>query len=302
MAESSSSSIAVSVDGGYDQDDVETMARLFSGWTVDGFEFVFDPARHDTSDKQLGFFDRTLGFGAGTILGRTGAAGIEEAEEAIDVIAIHPSTARFICFKLNQLFVQDKPADDVVAACAQVFQSSDGDIATVVRHILTSDAFADNALHNAKVKSPIEYATSLARNFSATSDVTELNAMIADAGMPQFRQPVPTGWYEDARDWGTGSAMSALWELALVIARSDAQTTIDLNALVNAQGLETPEAIAAYLLGLVSGDHFTRAEFDVLVEELNYFGPFVEADAERAQSALVRALSMVLVSPAAIQN
>ena len=292
----------VGVDGGYDQDDVEVMSAMFAGWSVDGFNFVFRPEFHDPSDKVFEFYNRTLGAGTGGIIGQAGLAGIQEAEGVIDLIATHPSTATFLCTKLNEVFVDDNPSAATVSACADVWQSSNANIATVMRHILTSDAFADSTRLNNKVKSPIEFAASLARNFGATENLTELNDTITQAGMPQFRQPVPTGWYEDPRDWGSGSAISASWELSLEIAAGDAQSTIDLVGTLERRQLETPEAIAAFLLGVASGDQFTRVEYDLLVEELNYFGPYTEADAARRLNAIQRALSLALVSPSAIQN
>ena len=86
------------------------------------------------------------------------------------------------------------------------------------------------------------------------------------------------------------------------IAAGDAQSTIDLVGTLERRQLETPEAIAAFLLGVASGDQFTRVEYDLLVEELNYFGPYTEADANRRLNAIQRALSLALVSPSAIQN
>ena len=292
----------VGVDGGYDQDDVEVMSAMFAGWSLETFLFTFKPELHDPSDKVFEFYNRTLGAGTGNIAGRAGLAGIEEAEDVIDLIATHPSTATFLCTKLNEVFVDDSPSAATVSACADVWQSSNANIATVMRHILTSDAFADSTRLNNKVKSPIEYAASLARNFGATEDLGELNDTITQAGMPQFRQPVPTGWYEDPRDWGSGSAISASWELSLEIAAGDADTEIDLMATLERRQLETPEAIAAFLLGVASGDQFTRVEYDLLVEELNYFGPYTEADPNRQMNAIQRALSLALVSPSAIQN
>lgn len=112
------------VGGGYTQHDVEELARILTGFGVnqrpgatkvkpelqpqlvrDGL-FEFNPQRHDYGDKV--FLGRT-------IKGR----GIAEAEEALDLLCEHPSTARFISRKLATYFVADDPPEDLVGLMAE---------------------------------------------------------------------------------------------------------------------------------------------------------------------------------------
>jgi uncharacterized protein (DUF1800 family) len=84
------------VDGGYTQQDVIAVARAFSGWsiydTAKYAEFQFQPANHDRKEK--------------VILGHTLPAGRGEQDglDVIDILAHHPSTAKFISKKLAQRF------------------------------------------------------------------------------------------------------------------------------------------------------------------------------------------------------
>ena len=90
------------VDGGYTEEDVVTLARVLTGWRVnrpDSREFpeyaaVFEGARHDFSPKVF----------LGQQLRSSGKA---EGEEALDILAKSPATARHISFKLAQYFVAD---------------------------------------------------------------------------------------------------------------------------------------------------------------------------------------------------
>src|SRR5438876_10108641 len=84
------------VDGGYTQRDVQELARILTGFSVnfDREMLKFIPGRHDYGDKLL------LGH---TIRGR----GAAEVDEALDLLARHPATARFICRKLALFFVSD---------------------------------------------------------------------------------------------------------------------------------------------------------------------------------------------------
>ena len=127
------------VGGGYTQDDVIALARILTGWGLarpglgrgDGSAQVFDAARHD--------------FTAKTFLGR----GIEPSGEAegiaaIDMLAASPATARHIAFQLAQYFVADKPPQGLVDRLAQRFRETDGDIAAVLKMLLTSREFRDS--------------------------------------------------------------------------------------------------------------------------------------------------------------
>src|SRR5262249_27328838 len=89
------------VDGGYTQRDVTEVARAFTGWTIEnprqGGAFVFRPQLHDPGPK--------------TILGHTIKAGGGESDgrEVLELLARHPSTARFIATTLVRRFVSDTP-------------------------------------------------------------------------------------------------------------------------------------------------------------------------------------------------
>src|SRR5439155_148513 len=89
------------VDGGYTQNDVTEVARAFTGWTIEnprqGGGFKFEPRIHDAGEK--------------IVLGHVIKAGGGESdgEQVLDILAAHPSTARFISTKLARRFVGDTP-------------------------------------------------------------------------------------------------------------------------------------------------------------------------------------------------
>src|SRR5204863_170576 len=92
-------------------------------------EFMFRPFVHDTGEK--------------TVLGHTikAGGGIEDGEQVIDILAHHPSTARFIATKLVQRFVSDAPPQSLVDRVSETFMKTDGDIREMMRVILTSPEF-----------------------------------------------------------------------------------------------------------------------------------------------------------------
>ena len=84
------------VNGGYTQADVINVARAFTGWTIFDpqryGEFQFNPQMHDRGEKVV----------LGVTFPRGGGEG--EGVTIIDMLAVHPSTARFLSRKLAQRF------------------------------------------------------------------------------------------------------------------------------------------------------------------------------------------------------
>src|SRR5437867_10555690 len=89
------------VDGGYTQQDVMDVARMFTGWSIgrhqQGGDFEFHNWAHDTGQKQV------LGvrFPAGH--------GMDEGIRLLKLLANHPATMHHVSRKLCQRFVNDDP-------------------------------------------------------------------------------------------------------------------------------------------------------------------------------------------------
>ena len=188
------------VDGGYTQNDVTEVARAFTGWTVEtprlGGGFMFNPRLHDDGQKVvLGHVIRAGG-------------GQRDGEDVLDILARHPSTARFIATKLVRRFVSDIPPPALVDRVAARFRETDGDLREVVRAILTSpEFFAADALH-AKVKTPFEFVVSAVRATGAdVQDARPLARQVADLGMPLYQCQPPTGYKDTADAWVNTGAL-----------------------------------------------------------------------------------------------
>ncbi len=181
------------VDGGYTQQDVREVARCFTGWTLlrprGDAEFHFEPRLHDPGVK--------------TVLGtRITGGGMEDGIKVIDLLARHPSTAKFIATKLARRFVADDPPVSVVNRAAEAFRRSDGDIRTVVRTIVDSPEFYSPEVYQAKVKKPLEFAASALRATNAETRVTlQLLRYLGRMGEPLFLAQPPTGYSDLAASW-----------------------------------------------------------------------------------------------------
>jgi uncharacterized protein (DUF1800 family) len=199
------------VDGGYTQKDVTEVARCFTGWTIQGLRqgdprFAFNRRVHDSREK--------------VVLGHRIPGGArEEGDQVLHLLATHPSTARFVSYKLARRFVADEPPAALVARAAEVFRRTDGDIRSVVKAIVTSPEFlADDARSN-KVKTPLEFVVSAVRAAGAeVTDGRELARRVASMGMPLYQQQPPTGYKDTAETWVSSSGLLARLNLALDLA------------------------------------------------------------------------------------
>ena len=182
------------VDGGYTQTDVMEVARCFTGWTMqkphEATGFGFNDKMHDHGEKR--------------VLGHTIKAGrgIEDGEEVLDILAKHPSTARFIATKLARRFVADDPPRPLVDRAAKTFLRTNGDLREVMRTILTSPEFYAAAAYRAKVKTPFEFVASALRATNASlTNVRSLVGTIAAMGEPLYQCQPPTGYGDRAELW-----------------------------------------------------------------------------------------------------
>src|SRR5213082_3521083 len=182
------------VDGGYTQDDVIAVARAFTGWTVYDpnkyGEYQFNPGVHDRKEK--------------VVLGHTLPAGRAEQDgiDVIDILAHHPSTAKFISKELAQRFVADDPPQALVDRMARTFMKTDGDLRAVMKTMFTSSEFFSEGAWKSKIKSPLEMVAGAVRALNAdTNDTFALLQKVADLGEPLYGKLEPTGYSNTGETW-----------------------------------------------------------------------------------------------------
>jgi uncharacterized protein (DUF1800 family) len=183
------------VDGGYTQDDVEALARAFTGWRVNSpgaTEFpevaaVFEGARHDYAAKV--FLGRRLL-----------ARGKGEGEEALDILASVPATAHHIAFELAQYFIADAPPTGIVDRLAARFLATGGDIRLVLETLFDSPEFWTSS--GQKYKTPYEFVISAVRATGfLLNNVGPLLGWVDRLGMPLFGCLTPDGYKNTADAW-----------------------------------------------------------------------------------------------------
>jgi uncharacterized protein (DUF1800 family) len=189
------------VKGGYTQDDVIAVARCFTGWTVrnpEHPEFVFAQFMHDSGEK--------------TVLGHKIPAGGGEQDglAVIDILARHPSTAKFISLQLARHFVADNPPQALVDRMALTFTKTDGDLRAVMETMFHSPEFFSEGAWQARMKSPLEMAAGTLRALGGeVTDAWTLVQKIADMGQALYAKLEPTGYPDVAETWLSAAALTA---------------------------------------------------------------------------------------------
>jgi uncharacterized protein (DUF1800 family) len=271
------------VNGGYDQHDVQELARILTGWTArrrglrEGTVFL-DEAAHDFGEKQL------LGeiFPAGR--------GQEEIEAALDLLASHPSTAVFIATKLVRRFVADEPPLSLVDAVAQTFRETDGDIKAVLRTLFLSTEFAAAP---PKLKRPFTFMVSALRALNANLRPNRENIRwLEKLGQPPFRWTTPDGYPDVAAAWAAN--LLPRWNYALMLVHGQvAGANPDWKRLVEMGNVTNPTGGLDFLASLIWGRPLPDETKSLLT---NYIGPG-ELNAPKTQNRLKDAAALLLASP-----
>src|SRR5256884_331856 len=220
------------VDGGYTQQDVIDVARIFTGWSVrrpqQGGDFEFHDWAHDYGEKVV------LGvrFPAGH--------GMDEGVRLLQLLANHPATMHHVSRQLCQRFVNDDPPDGCVDDAVTAWKQSDGDIRAVLRAIVRSPDFWAPENVRAKIKTPLEFVVSAARAVGGEPDTTpRLAQVVARLGEPLYLHVAPDGYPAREDAWVNSGARPDRMNAAVALATGRLPgVTVSLDSIVPA----TPDA------------------------------------------------------------
>jgi uncharacterized protein (DUF1800 family) len=236
------------VEGGYTQRDVTELAKVLTGWSIDqpqqGGGFRFNDRAHEPGPKYV------LGH-------KIGDHGESEGMEMLDVLAHHPSTAKFISKKLAMRFVSDNPPQSLIDRMAETFREKDGDIRDVLRTMFNSPEFWAADAYRAKVKTPLEFVASSARASGAdVQNAMPLVQLLNRMGMPLYGMQPPTGYSMKAEAWVNSSALLTRMNFALQLGTGKLPgTSLDAQALLPGAAPTDPgSALAALETKILAGD------------------------------------------------
>ena len=195
-------------EGSYTEDDVKTAAKAFTGWasrpTPPPFflgpfpmEFSFDKSDHDNTEK--------------TFLGEKGNF---NGNDIVNMVATHPSTAKFICKRLYLYFVSETEDWDEINKLSDVFLKNNGEIKKVLEAMFKSEHFKSDDIRFKKVKSPSDLVFGVSRLVDKYKipDLDSAELAINTLLMGQFLMNPPSveGWHEGEEWIDSGSLIERI--------------------------------------------------------------------------------------------
>lgn len=211
----------------YTQDDVTSLARIITGWTVRG------PNDARDNDNRFHYVDFAHEPGAHSLLGKRYAPNREgQGIEALRDLALHPSTATHLATKLARHFISDQPPPESVARIARSYLDSAGDLRTTTLAVIDDAAAWTPRL--SKLKTPEDFVVSSLRAVGAPAPSgRKLIALMERMGQRPYGAPGPDGW-SDVEDGWTGA--DAIWkriEWASALGAGAASATMDPAAVAD---------------------------------------------------------------------
>lgn len=281
------------VNGGYTENDVAEVARVFTGWRVINGKFQFYSRYHDQGSK--------------IVLGQTIPAnsGVNGGRKVLDILAEHPATARFICTKILRLLVSDKPTYSSITQCAsnyaRFYHDSD-QISRMLSAILKSNDFKAAGHFHQKVKTPIEFVAGMVRNLDATIDLRSNSNALTDMGMRILHFPTPDGWPEIGTPWINTNQIRQRLKFSTEIVfnpnRTNRTFLSDPVQFFRNRGYETAEGAIGYLFELGLASDYTKLEWNEALSILTDNGriPF-DINSTTADTQIRQLMALVLAYP-----
>ncbi len=240
------------VDGGYSQKDVQELAKILTGWTVDGLmrprpagsrgvrmptrdgegiAFLFQQPLHEPGPK--------------TVLGVRYNEGSAEGERAIRALCDHPSTARFVAAKLVGHFVADTPPAAAVDRIAGVFRKTRGDLRAVADALIDlPEAWSETAR---KFRTPQDWIIAVLRAFNASEVSDTVMPILRQLRHPLWSPAAPKGFDDDTAAWADPDSLLNRAELARTVARRLRVPRVDPRALLDAINVPATDHLHKFL-------------------------------------------------------
>jgi len=270
------------VDGGYTQKDVQEVARCFTGWTIfapRGGAAAVNAMIGEAGRRNAGtfFFNaRAHDDGEKTVLGHKvpSGGGIKDGLMVLEILAHHPSTAKFIATKLVRHFVSDNPPASLVDKVAATYTKSDGDIREMLKTIFFSNEFNSPETYRAKVKRPFELVVSAIRTLGAdTNGGPGTHQWLQRMGEPLYGYQTPNGYSDAAESWVNTGGLLERMNFALALASNRVPGTRVNLAKLSGNTAATSEADKTKLmdqfLNTILGGDISKSTRETLLKQLD---------------------------------
>jgi uncharacterized protein (DUF1800 family) len=187
----------------------------------------------------------------------------------LDILAHHPSTAKFIATKLVRHFVSDIPPPALVDRVARTFTKTNGDIRETLKAIFFSDEFNSTDAYRAKIKRPFELVISAIRTLGAdTNGGPGTHQWLARMGEPLYGFQTPNGYSDTAESWVNTGGLLERMNFGLALAGNRVQgTQVDL-AKLTANETNQAKVLDQSLKTILAGE-MSAATRETLLKQLD---------------------------------
>ncbi|MBI3926208.1 MAG: DUF1800 domain-containing protein [Armatimonadetes bacterium] len=184
--------------GHYSEQDIQAIARCFTGWRFNfpTFRFRFALDEHDPRPLRI-----------------LGLQGQLEPDQVLDYLAVHPATTERMCRKLWDSFAGTPIPARELKRLKATWQGTHGNILAVIRQVFLSPAFYSDRALRAHVQSPLELYLASARLLELTPTLGDVQALFRMGELPMF-PPSVKGWQEGTA-WLHPTALLERFQLVL---------------------------------------------------------------------------------------
>jgi uncharacterized protein (DUF1800 family) len=250
--------------GNYTEQDIHEAARAFTGHTLDkNLVYTFNAKQHDAGTK--------------TFQGQTGAF---DADDILAILVRNPATARFVSTRLFSYFAYDNPDPSTIDRLATTFTSSNFDIRSVLRDILTGPEFLSAQAFHGQIKQPADLVVGSLKSLDVQNVGPDVTQVLRRIGQDLLNPPDVSGWKGGAA-WINGTTLFERfnWANRLAMGRDATKPNFaDVAGRVQARNVTTPDGLVDYYLGLLVDGDVTPEARQALIDYLNASGPLSLTD------------------------
>jgi uncharacterized protein (DUF1800 family) len=207
--------------GGYSEEDVTAFANILTGWSyVRGWES--DGHYNGGNDHNRGQFIYRANWhepGPIKLMGQKyPGVGKQQAELVLKDLAVHPSTAEHIAFKLVRHFITDEPTPAMVEPLTRKFLQTGGDLKAVALALIElPEAWS---LPLVKLRTPYEMAVAQYRGLGhryKDDETWVLSEPLRALNQMAWECPSPEGYADETLEWLNPDAMRIRLDVAQLV-------------------------------------------------------------------------------------
>jgi len=172
--------------------------------------FEFDPRQHDFGSKEF------LG-------SKINGSGFQEVEDALDLLANSPMTARHISRKLATYFIGSEPSEQLLDQMVTCWRQNQGEIGSVLDVLLGSHEYKSAV--GTSFKDPMHYVLSAVRLSYGGQIIENTDPILGwlnRLGEGLYSRQTPDGYPIDSKSWINPRQLEIRFEIAKAIGSGSA--------------------------------------------------------------------------------